>query len=80
MKSKTKCICILTSGGDCPGPNAAIRGVVKAATGTSGIKMVGFAGCFRGLVRNRTVVMDDGGWKEDGHDCGGSRKCPETQP
>lgn len=57
--SKTKCIGILTSGGDCPGLNAAIRGVVKAAIGSYGIKVVGFLDGFRGLVQNRTVVLDD---------------------
>ncbi len=58
-KSKTKCIGILTSGGDCPGLNAAIRGVVKAAIGTYGIKVVGFLDGFRGLVENRTIALDD---------------------
>ena len=33
MDCKTKTIGILTSGGDCPGLNAAIRGVTKAALG-----------------------------------------------
>lgn len=57
--SKTKCIGILTSGGDCPGLNAAIRGVVKAAIGSYGIKVVGFLDGFRGLVQNRTITLDD---------------------
>jgi phosphofructokinase-like protein len=57
--SKTKCIGILTSGGDCPGLNAAIRGVVKAAIGSYGIKVVGFLDGFRGLVENRTINLDD---------------------
>jgi len=34
-KSKTQCIGILTSGGDCQGLNAAIRGVAKAAINDS---------------------------------------------
>ncbi|MDA3951793.1 MAG: ATP-dependent 6-phosphofructokinase [Spirochaeta sp.] len=58
-ESKTKCIGILTSGGDCPGLNAAIRGVCKAAIGSYGIKVVGFLDGFRGLVENRTVALDD---------------------
>ena len=58
-KSKTRCIGILTSGGDCPGLNAAIRGVVKAAIGCYGIKVVGFLDGFRGLVENRTINIDD---------------------
>ena len=52
---KTKCIGILTAGGDCPGLNAAIRGVVKAAIGTYGIKVIGILDGFRGLVENRTI-------------------------
>ena len=59
MKSKTRCIGILTSGGDCPGLNAAIRGVAKAALNEFGIKIVGFLDGFRGLVENRTINLDD---------------------
>ncbi len=58
-KSKTRCIGILTSGGDCPGLNAAIRGVVKAAIGSYGIKVIGFLDGFRGLVENRTINVED---------------------
>src|ERR1043165_1424238 len=58
-KSKTRCIGILTSGGDCPGLNAAIRGVAKAAIGQYGIKCVGILDGFRGLVENRTIPLDD---------------------
>ena len=58
-KSKTRCIGILTSGGDCPGLNAAIRGVAKAALGTYGMKVIGILDGFRGLVENRTVPLDD---------------------
>ncbi len=58
-KSKTRCIGLLTSGGDCPGLNAAIRGVVKAAIGTYGIKCIGIQDGFRGLVENRTISLDD---------------------
>jgi 6-phosphofructokinase 1 len=58
-KSKTRCIGVLTSGNDCPGLNAAIRGVVKAAIGTYGIKCVGILDGFRGLVENRTIPLDD---------------------
>jgi ATP-dependent phosphofructokinase / diphosphate-dependent phosphofructokinase len=57
--SKTRCVGILTSGGDCPGLNAAIRGVVKAAIGCHGIKCVGILDGFRGLVENRTIPLDD---------------------
>ncbi len=58
-KSKTKCIGILTAGGDCPGLNAAIRGVAKACISHHGIKVIGILDGFRGLVENRTITLDD---------------------
>jgi 6-phosphofructokinase len=54
QNSKTKCIGILTAGGDCPGLNAAIRGITKAAIQDHGIKVFGIMDGFRGLVENRT--------------------------
>jgi 6-phosphofructokinase 1 len=57
-KSKTRCIGILTSGGDCPGLNAAIRGVTKTAIQDYGIKVVGILDGFRGLVENRVRPLD----------------------
>lgn len=56
--SKTRCIGVLTSGGDCPGLNAAIRGITKAAIHDYGIKVVGILDGFRGLVENRTIPLD----------------------
>ncbi len=53
----SKYIGILTSGGDCPGLNAAIRGVGKAAQGL-GMQVLGFRDGFRGLVENRTIPLD----------------------
>lgn len=50
---------ILTSGGDCPGLNAAIRGVAKAAIGTYGMEVFGFYDGFTGLVENRFVRLTD---------------------
>ncbi len=41
---------ILTSGGDCPGLNAAIRGVAKAASGVFGMEIVGISNGYRGLI------------------------------
>ncbi len=58
-KSKTRCIGILTAGGDCPGLNAAIRAVAKAALHEYGMKVFGILDGFRGLVENRTIVLDD---------------------
>ena len=49
---------VLTAGGDCPGLNAAIRGVSKAAM-HYGFKVIGIRDGFRGLVENRTLVLDN---------------------
>jgi len=57
MRVRTRAIGILTSGGDCPGLNAAIRGVAKAAI-HYGIQVVGIQDGFRGLVENRTIPLD----------------------
>jgi 6-phosphofructokinase 1 len=54
----TKYIGILTSGGDCPGLNAAIRGVGKAAHDVFGMQVIGFRDGFRGLMENRTMPLD----------------------
>ena len=54
----TKTIGILTSGGDCPGLNAAIRGIGKAAQGAFGMQVLGIRDGFRGLMENRTVALD----------------------
>ena len=53
----TKLVGILTSGGDCPGLNAAIRAVGKAAHAYD-MDVVGFLDGFHGLVENRTVRLD----------------------
>lgn len=58
-KSKTQCIGILTAGGDCPGLNAAIRGVAKAAISEYDIKVIGILDGFRGLIENRTVMLEN---------------------
>jgi 6-phosphofructokinase 1 len=54
----TQYIGILTSGGDSPGLNAAIRGVGKAARGQYGMEVIGFRDGFRGLAENRSVRLD----------------------
>jgi 6-phosphofructokinase 1 len=51
---------LLTSGGDCPGLNAAIRAVGKAAQDRFGIQVVGFLNGFRGLVHNQTSELSGG--------------------
>ncbi|MDR1319346.1 MAG: 6-phosphofructokinase, partial [Treponema sp.] len=42
-----KTIGILTAGGDCPGLNAAIRGVCRAASIRFGMKILGIANGYR---------------------------------
>jgi ATP-dependent phosphofructokinase / diphosphate-dependent phosphofructokinase len=61
MKKKqlsNKHIGILTAGGDCPGLNAAIRGIGKAAINQYEMQVIGFYDGFRGLMENRFVRMD----------------------
>ena len=53
-----KRIGILTAGGDAPGLNAAIRGFGKSAIGNYGWELIGFKDGLRGLVENRSVVLD----------------------
>lgn len=54
----TKHIGILTSGGDTPGLNAAIRAIGKAAYHYYDMQLIGFRDGFRGLMENRTVRLD----------------------
>jgi 6-phosphofructokinase len=54
----TRSIGILTSGGDTPGLNAAIRGVGKACQTHYGMHIVGFRDGFRGLSENRTMALE----------------------
>lgn len=68
--SNTKRIGILTAGGDCPGLNAVIRGVVKSAI-RHGYEVVGFLKGYEGLVdpvcyvpltyKNTAGILDKGG-------------------
>ncbi len=48
---------ILTAGGDCPGLNAAIRGVGKSGQNLYDMRLVGFRDGFRGLMQDRTVNL-----------------------
>lgn len=52
MVTKGMKIGILTAGGDCPGLNAAIRGVGKTAMLNYGMRIFGFASGFSGLIEN----------------------------
>jgi 6-phosphofructokinase 1 len=48
---------ILTSGGDCPGLNAAIRGVARASYGMFDCEIVGIKDGFKGLIHYDYQVM-----------------------
>jgi len=50
---------ILTSGGDCPGINATIRGVCKTAIYNYGMEVVGIHGGFKGLIELDFELMDE---------------------
>ena len=58
-KRQPRTIGILTSGGDCPGLNAAIRGVAKAVIGTYGMDVIGILDGFTGLVENRVIHLHE---------------------
>jgi len=58
----SKRIAILTGGGDCPGLNAVIRGVVKSAIINRGWEVIGIEDGFDGLLRDdrfRSLQLDD---------------------
>ena len=52
-----KTIGLLTSGGDAPGMNAALRGVVRCAV-NNGIRVLGFEKGYNGLIENEFREMD----------------------
>ena len=49
---------ILTSGGDCPGLNAAIRGVARAAYQTLDAEIIGIRAGYRGLIDGDYQIME----------------------
>ena len=49
---------VLTGGGDCPGLNACVRGVVGRAVGTHGVEVVGIRNGWEGLMHGHTVPLD----------------------
>lgn len=56
---KPKRIGILTAGGDCPGLNAAIRGVGKTAIVEYGMEVIGFTAGFSGLVEKDFIELNE---------------------
>lgn len=79
-----KYIGILTSGGDSPGLNAAIRGVGKAALNRHDMQLIGFRDGFRGLMENSTMRLDAGDLSDiltrGGTILGTSRDKPHRMP
>lgn len=82
--SATKIFGILTSGGDCPGLNAAIRGVCRAALDCYGMKAIGIANGYRGLIEcdARLLRPEDfsGILTQGGTILGASREKPFKRP
>jgi len=74
---------ILTSGGDCPGLNAIIRAVGRAAA-EHGIKVTGFRDGFRGLVHDQFMPLEpamlSGILTDGGTILGTSRDKPHRMP
>jgi len=56
---KTLRIGIVTAGGDCPGINAAIRGVGKTAILEYGMEVVGISSGFLGLINQEYTILDE---------------------
>ena len=59
MAKKNMKIGILTAGGDCPGINAAIRGVGKTAILEYGMQVIGISSGFLGLINKDYVEITD---------------------
>ena len=79
MAKEIKTIGILTSGGDAPGMNAAIRAVVRKAI-ANGVKVKGIKKGYRGLLNEEIIDME----KKDvsdtiqrGGTILGTARCPE---
>ena len=75
---------ILTSGGDCPGLNAVIRGAVLNGDRTYGSEFVGFTDGWRGVIDGDTMPLDRhtvrGLSKQGGTILGSSRTNPFEGP
>lgn len=84
LNKKIKHVGILTSGGDCPGLNAAIRGVVRAGVDIYGMHFIGFKDGFRGLVQDRSMSLEthhlSGILTDGGTILGTSRDKPHRMP
>lgn len=80
----SKHIGIITSGGDCPGLNAAIRGLGKAGLNHHDMQFLGFRNGFNGLAHDRSVKLDrqmfSGILTDGGTLLGTSRDKPHKMP
>jgi 6-phosphofructokinase len=83
-KSAVKTFGILTSGGDAPGLNAAIRGVCRSAIITYGMKIIGIRNGYRGLVQGDMFPMESADFRgiltRGGTILGTSREKPFKNP
>jgi 6-phosphofructokinase 1 len=59
MKNKIKTIGVMTSGGDAPGMNAAIRAVVRTAI-NAGLRVLAISGGYEGMIEGDFKEMDAG--------------------
>ena len=79
-----KLIGLLTSGGDSPGLNAALRGIGKAVLGRYDMEVIGFRDGFRGLMENRSQALDSASFSGiltiGGTILGTSRDKPHAMP
>ncbi|MDR3671954.1 MAG: ATP-dependent 6-phosphofructokinase [Holophaga sp.] len=84
LSSKTRCLGILTAGGDSPGLNAVVRAITKVAMNEFGMRVLGIQDGFRGLVENRILTLDDatvsGVLTRGGTILGTSRDKPHSMP
>ena len=49
---------VLTGGGDCPGLNAVLRGIIKTSILKFGYEVIGFRDGYRGLVNDDFVKLN----------------------
>ena len=57
MERKFKKIGVLTSGGDAPGMNSAVRAVTRAAI-ANGVEVMGILGGYYGLIHEKMIPLD----------------------
>ena len=79
MAKEIKTIGVLTSGGDAPGMNAAIRAVVRKAI-ANGVKVKGIKKGYKGLLNEEIIDMekkDVSDTIERGGTILGTARCPE---